>query len=175
MSKAQVQTKLRSAELARAMSASPELFYRIQQNYEVMINLAALIDYCVQDINEDAPFLFHDKAQCFRRLNRDLDECLEYVRKDPFLYADKRHAKEYEEATMSVGRLMELVKGLLLHTNTEQSFTDVETLMRLHIIKPSVLKADKYRIAHETLKRHRYEYSPEVRKRWEDFEEANKA
>lgn len=163
----------RNRECVDRMWDNPEVFYNIQQNYEAMINLTAIMDIVVQDVQEHAPFLFYGKAQCFKRLTRALDECMEWIRTDPLLFG-ARDPKLYEEQIMTSFKLLNIVKGVLLRCNTNEGLMQADTLVKLHIVTPQLERADKYRIAHETLRRHGHEFTPEVRQKWEAWESKNK-
>lgn len=159
-------------ELLQQIWNNPELFYRIQQNYEVMLNLVSLIDIVVQDLNEHAPFLFHDKSQCYRRLNRELDACMENLRTDPILFGAAK-ADVYEDQIKTSYKLLDIFKGILLRCNTDEGLMQVDSVVKLNIISPAIERADKHRIASETIKRHASEYSPENLERWRKYEADN--
>lgn len=167
------QKLIRDKQLVNRMWADPNVFYRVQQNFEAMINLASLLDIVVQDINEDAPFLFHNKAQCFRKLNRSLDECMEWLRTDPMLFGRERNDDKFLDQIKTSNTLLNIFKNILLRTCTDTGLMEVDSVVKLHIANPNIERADKYRIANETLKRHQWEFPAEYLETWRAFERSN--
>lgn len=173
--KRQREAIIRDKNAVDKMWSDPDLFYKVQQNYEAMLNLVAMLDIVVQDLSEDAPFLFRGNTQCYKRLLRSLDECMENLRTDPILYGrnNDNDAAYFDEIQTSY-KLLAMVKGLLLRCNTEKGLLETDSIIKLHVVTPTLEKREKYRMAHETLRRHQWEFPAEYLERWRKYEEQNK-
>ncbi|MBR6250725.1 MAG: hypothetical protein IKR17_05975 [Bacteroidales bacterium] len=165
--------QIRNKSLVDRMWADPNVFYRVQQNFEAMVNLVSMLDICVQDIDDDAPFLFHNKAHCFKDLSKALDACMEWLRKDPMLFGREKNDDKFFDQVVFSNDLLKVFKNILLRVGTQNGLVEVDSVVKLHLVNPNIEKYDRWRIAHETLRRHRYEFPIEYLRTWEEYEKAN--
>lgn len=182
--KSQVEKLKKDKELADKMWANPELFYQVQNSFECLLNLAALVDIAAQDVGTNAPFMFKGRANSLsklqknlkaimKELNDNLDEVMEYLRTDPIIFGGKAQDM-FVDTISDTYKLYDIFKMMVLKMSTVDGFIQLDSVAKTYINNPTLLKQDKKRIGEETLNRHKKDFSPEVIQRWEKFIEENK-
>lgn len=170
MSKKQLEARKRNYEKAQQALAVPSLSYKIQNKYELLVNLVGIVDDVIQDLGEDAPYLFKGSTSSFKELNRALDKCMECVRKD---FYHEQNAELYADAATKIPVVTDMIEKVLWGIKAGHAL-ELDTFIKTYIMKPSTEKNEKYNFAVDYLERHKGKMTEEMIKAWEEYIENNK-